>query len=443
MRRPYYTAFFIFGVIAILAIGALLVGILLSLQGPIEFQNAVIRGTVVVLLLFLGVLIFRYIGLLWLAYLQHMEDGIQRADDKDTQSFRPPVSIIVPALNEGKVIQAALRSLVRLDYPRYEIIVVDDGSTDDTFEKASELRGEFGGRSVRVVRKANGGKASALNLGISLARYPFVLCMDGDSALSADTLEVAIGHFRDPAVGAVAGNVKVANRGNLWTRLQALEYIQGLNMPRRAQGFMRAVNIIPGPIGVFRRELLLQVGGYDTDTFAEDADLTLKILTAGWRIVYEDRAIAYTEAPETLGALIKQRYRWTRGVLQAIAKHSDVLWNLRGDRAVWLSLAMMLFEAMIWPFMNLVANLFFVLLALAYGASVYVVAWWTLLTLMDLAAALHTVALEEEDLKLVPLAVIYRFFFILLIDMVKLFSSIEEAFRLEMSWGKLERTGGI
>jgi poly-beta-1,6 N-acetyl-D-glucosamine synthase len=443
VRRPYYTLFFIFGVLAILAIGALLVGILLSLQGPVEIQNAVIRGTVVVLLLFLGVLIFRYISLLWLAYLQHMEDGIQRAEGTDTQPFRPPVSIIVPALNEGKVIQAALRSLIRLDYPRYEIIVVDDGSTDDTFQKASELRGEFGGRSVRVVRKANGGKASALNLGISLARYPFVLCMDGDSALSSDTLEVAIGHFRDPAVGAVAGNVKVANRGNLWTRLQALEYIQGLNMPRRAQGFMRAVNIIPGPIGVFRRELLLQVGGYDTDTFAEDADLTLKILTAGWRIVYEDRAIAYTEAPQTLGALIKQRYRWTRGVLQAIAKHSDVLWNLRGDRAVWLSLAMMLFEAMIWPFMNLVANLFFVLLALAYGASVYVVAWWTLLTLMDLAAALHTVALEEEDLKLVPLAVIYRFFFILLIDMVKLFSSIEEAFRLEMSWGKLERTGGI
>jgi biofilm PGA synthesis N-glycosyltransferase PgaC len=443
MRRPYYTALFISGVLAVAILGGILVGILLSLKGPLEFQNALIRATVVVLLIFLGILVFRYVALLWLAYLQHVERTVEPDDEPDDRPFRPPVSIIVPAYNEGKVIASALRSLLRLDYARFEVIVVDDGSTDDTFERASEFKGDYGGRTVRVVRKSNGGKASALNLGISLARYPFVLCMDGDSALDADTLTAAMHHFCDPTVGAVAGNVKVANRANLWTRLQALEYIEGLNMPRRAQGFIRAVNIIPGPIGIFRREVLLSVGGYDTDTFAEDADLTLKILTAGWRIVYEDRAIAYTEAPERLGALIKQRYRWTRGILQAIAKRRDTLWSLKSDRTVWLSLAMMLFEAVVWPFMNIVANLFFVMIALAYGASTYVVLWWLLLTLLDVAAALHTVAIEEEDLRLVPLAVIYRFFFILLIDVVKVFSSIEEAFRLEMSWGKLERTGGI
>jgi cellulose synthase/poly-beta-1,6-N-acetylglucosamine synthase-like glycosyltransferase len=267
--------------------------------------------------------------------------------------------------------------------------------------------------------------------------------MDGDSALAEETLKVSMGHFRDRRVAAVAGNVKVANRMNFWTRLQALEYIEGLNMPRRAQGFMRAVNIIPGPIGIFRRPVLLEVGGYDTDTFAEDADLTLKILASGWRIVYEDRAIAYTEAPERLQALIKQRYRWTRGILQAVMKHSGVLWRRKGDNAVRFSVAMLVFEATIWPFMNVVANLFFVLLALAYGAGAYAASWWLLLTLLDVAAALHTVAIEEEDLRLVPLAVLYRVFFILIIDVAKLFSSVEEALKLEMSWGKLERTGRI
>lgn len=444
MRRPYYTILFLAGILAILGIGALLVGVVLALSGPPELRNALVRVTAVALLVFLGILVVRYIGLLWLAYLQHAEETARRQEvEPEEAPFQPPVSIIVPAYNEGTVIQGALRSLLRLDYPRYEVIVVDDGSTDDTFQKASALAGEFGGTSVRVIQKSNGGKASALNLGISLARYDFVLCMDGDSALAEETLKVSMGHFRDRRVAAVAGNVKVANRMNFWTRLQALEYIQGLNLPRRAQGFMRAVNIIPGPIGIFRRPVLLEVGGYETDTYAEDADLTLKILASGWRIVYEDRAIAYTEAPERLQSLIKQRYRWTRGILQAVMKHSGVLWGRKGDNAVRFSVAMLVFEATVWPFMNVVANLFFVLLALAYGAGAYAASWWLLLTLLDVAAALHTVAIEEEDLRLVPLAVLYRVFFILIIDVAKLFSSVEEALKLEMSWGKLERTGRI
>ena len=144
-----------------------------------------------------------------------------------------------------------------------------------------------------MVSKANAGKANALNTGIALARTPFVLCMDGDSRLGAETLCAAMRHFADPRVGAVAGNVKVVNRNNLWTRMQALEYIEGLNMARRAQGFMRVVNIIPGPIGIFRREALTAVGGYDADTYAEDADLTLKLMTAGWHIVDEEREFEF------------------------------------------------------------------------------------------------------------------------------------------------------
>ena len=201
------------------------------------------------------------------------------------------------------------------------------------------------------------------------------------------------------------------------------------------------VNIIPGPIGVFRREVLTRVGGYDTDTFAEDADVTIKILGAGWQIVYEDRAIAWTEAPETVHELLKQRYRWTRGILQALRKRGDWLARPRGDTAVWISLQALLFEAIVWPVVNVVGNLLFAIAALSLGAASMVLHWWLLLTMLDLAAALHTVAMEEEDITLVPLAIPYRFFFITLIDVAKMFATVEEFARVQMTWGKLERKG--
>jgi poly-beta-1,6-N-acetyl-D-glucosamine synthase len=441
MRKPRYAVFFAGGVLMISLLTGLLITVLISLQAPPEFQSLLIRGAVVLLVIFLCVLLLRFLALLWLSYLQHAEEAGGPELVPAEGEYLPPVSIIVPAYNEGRVIQDSIRSLLALDYPRYEVLVIDDGSSDDTARQAAMLEGSHGGVVVRVVSKANGGKAAALNTGIALARYAFVLCMDGDSTLAPATLRAAMRHFRDPRVAAVAGNVKVSNRSNLLTRLQALEYIEGLNMPRRAQGFMRAVNIVPGPIGVFRREVLLRLGGYASDTFAEDADLTLKLLSAGHRIQYEPRAIAYTEAPQQLVPLIRQRYRWTRGVLQAIVKHRGALLRPATNGSVRLSLAMMIFEGLVWPFMNVFGNLFFVLIALAYGAGAYLVSWWVLLTLLDVAAALHTVAIEEEELALVPLAVLYRFFFILLIDVVKLLASVEEALQLEMSWGKLERVG--
>jgi poly-beta-1,6-N-acetyl-D-glucosamine synthase len=441
MRRRY-TLQFASGLVALVVLLAVALGIILALVSPPEIQSGIVRVSVVLLLGFLGILIARYLLLLWLGFLQHLETGV-RAPPPENATFLPPVSIIVPAYNEAPVIQAAIRSLLRQDYPRFEVLVVDDGSTDATYAQAADMEGHYGGATVRVVSKANGGKAAALNTGIALARHPYILCMDGDSTLSPNTLREMVRHFDDPRVGAVAGNVKVANRRNLWTRLQALEYIEGLNMARRAQSFMRSVNIIPGPIGMFRRDLLLQLGGYDTDTFAEDADLTLKILAAGWSVEYEDRAVAYTEAPEALRALLKQRYRWTRGILQAFGKHKRALFGHGRDLATRVSLVMMIFEAIIWPFMNVFAHLFFVVVAVSFGYGPYLIGWWLLLTLLDVAAALHTVALEGEDLRLVPFAVVYRFFFILLIDVAKLFSTLEEAFKLDMTWGKLERLGRI
>ena len=399
-----------------------------------------LHTSVLLLRIFLVVLIVRYVLLLWLGYLHHIESGgLHPAEG----AAWPPVTIIVPVFNEEEVILPALQSLLALDYPAFHILVVDDGSTDRTGEIASTLAGSYGSVTLRIVRKSNGGKASALNTGLAMATTPYVLCMDGDSRLAPGTLRAAVPHFTDARVGAVAGNVKVVNRNNVWTRLQALEYIEGLNLARRAQGFLRIVNIIPGPIGVFRRDVLLSVGSYDNDTFAEDADLTLKIITAGWHVVYEERAIAWTEAPEFFLDIVRQRYRWTRGILQALRKRSSLLASPKGQIAVWISIASMFFEAVLWPAVNVLGGLLFTVAALSAGVASGIFYWWMLLTMLDVAAALYTVVMEEEDLSLVPYAVIYRFLFITMIDVAKLFATIEEAANVRMTWGKLARAGRI
>ena len=402
-------------------------------------QQTALQIAIAFVLTFLVVLIVRYVLLLWLSYLQHIEN---RGRDAEC-THQPPVTILVPVYNEEAVIAPALRSLLALRYPVFHVVVIDDGSSDRTYERASAMAGRYGESSIRVVRKNNGGKASALNTGVTLATTDFVLCMDGDSRLHRDTLRFAMRHFVDPRVGAVAGNVKVVNRQNVWTKLQALEYVEGLNTARRAQGFLRVVNIIPGPIGVFRRDALLRAGGYDTDTFAEDADLTLKLLTAGWHVAYEERAIAYTEAPEHYLDLIKQRYRWTRGILQALRKRASWLGAPQRGVALWSSLLVMLFEAVVWPTMNVVGNLLFTVAALSAGAAAGVLYWWALLTMLDVAAALYAVGMEGEDLRLIPYAVGYRFFFLTMIDVAKLFATIEEVARVRMTWGKLERAGRL
>ena len=406
-------------------------------DAKLDLPSAFVRVAMWALFGFLVLLILRYIGLLWFSYLNHLE-----RDDEESLLL-PPVTILVPAYNEGAVIQGSIRSLLELDYPRYEILVIDDGSKDDTYAKAAVYEGDRGRANVRVITKPNGGKARALNTGIAAATSEFILCMDGDSALHPQTLRRAIRHFDDPHIGACAGSVKVVNRTNLLSSLQALEYIEGLNMVRAAQGFFRLVNIIPGPIGLFRKSALNKVGGYDHDTFAEDCDLTLKLLLEGWKIQYEPGAIAYTEAPEKLLDLLKQRYRWTRGILQAISKHKRTLVDPRRGVGVTLTLWYMIFEGIAWPAMNCFANVLFVYVATRYGTALPLVLWWAQLTVLDLAAALYCVVVEEEQLMLVPYAIFYRAFFALTIDVAKLFATFEELFKLRMDWGKLDRIGRI
>jgi len=424
--------------ISIAIIAVVVIATVFLFKYPQKLGPIFITALVVTLASFLLLLILRHFILIWFSYLHQRE-----LSQESTADVYPFVSIIVPAFNEAEVIQSSLSSLLELRYPYYEIIAVDDGSTDGTFERMREFEGNHYGVNVSVYRKENSGKADTLNYGIRRSKAPIVVCMDSDSRLTPDALRYAVKTFADPHVGAVAGNVKVINRHNIWTKLQALEYIEGLNIVRKAQAFWRSVNVIPGPIGIFRRAAIEATGGYDSDTFAEDFDMTVKILSAGWKINYEPKAVAYTEAPEVLLDIIKQRYRWSRGILQALRKQKHLLASTGGNITTPLSLWYMIFEGLVWPAMNIFSNLFFVWIALIYGMTKLLVMWWILLTILDILIAIHAILMEREDMGLAIYAVFYRSFYILIIDVTKLFATLEELVGLDMSWGKLARKGRI
>ncbi len=352
----------------------------------------------------------------------------------------PLVSIVVPAFNEGPVIQQSIRSLLCMDYPCFEVLVVDDGSTDDTYQRALAASRGFG--RVRVMRKSNGGKASALNLGLAHARGSLILNMDADSKLSRNALRACVRHFLDPSVAAVAGNIKVANRENLVTRLQAIEYIHGLGLERRAQDAIKAVSVIGGPLGMFRKSALQEVGGYDSDTFAEDRDVTLKLLARGWSVTYEPLAKAWCESPSRWLDLLGQRYRWTRGTVQAVFKHRKSLWTLRANPTMCLSLWYMAIDSFLVPVISLAMIGFFGYLALAHGSSEFLLLWWTQIALFDVAVTCYCVALDDEDPALVPYALALRFYAIFT-DVAKLLAIAEEVLQVEMNWGKLVREGKL
>lgn len=363
------------------------------------------------------------------------------ADDSGAHHRPSPlVTIVVPAYNEGLVIQQSIRSLLCMDYPCFEVLVVDDGSTDDTYQRALEASRGFG--RVRVIRKPNGGKASALNMGLARARGSLILNMDADSRLSSNALRACVRHFLDPSVAAVAGNIKVANRENMATRLQSIEYIHGLGLERRAQDAIKAVSVIGGPLGMFRKSALMEVGGYDSDTFAEDRDVTLKLLAKGWSVTYEPEAKAWCESPSRWLDLLGQRYRWTRGTVQAVFKHRGSLWTLRSNPVMCLSLWYMAVDSFVVPVISLAMLGFFGYLALAYGSSDFLLLWWTQIALFDVAVTAYCVALDDEDVELVPYALALRFYAIFT-DVVKLISIVEELLQVEMSWGKLAREGKL
>ena len=402
--------------------------------GDFSFLSGFVSSSSVILLSFMIIIINRYFMLLFFSYLNYL---LPHVHEEELKEF-PLVTVIIPAYNESLNIEVALKSVLAIDYPHLEIFLMDDGSTDGTAAIAAPYAGEHPHAHVTIVSAPNQGKPGALNSGVALSHGEYILCMDADAVLAPDVVRHMLPHFLDPKVAAVAGNVKVSNRDNTLTRLQALEYVAGQNTIRRAQSLFNCVNVVPGTLGMFRRTAMKEVGGYDHDTYAEDTDLTIKLLGAGWKVQCAPDAHAWTESPETVTGIMRQRYRWTRGILQTVFKNRKLLWRLDIKAAALWILA---FESVIWPPMNIFANFFFVYVACTQQVMAPVILWWVQLCLLDMVTALHCIAMDGEWLILVPYTVIFRFYFVIIIDVCKIFSIAEEFMGIEMRWDQIARKG--
>lgn len=412
----------------------------LQLHGDAPAGTPLTGMVAILMALFLVVLAARYLLLLGLA--AYAQSQPEPRPWSNTEGEAPFVSIIVPAFNEAPMIRAVLDSLLAIDYPHYEVIVVDDGSSDQTFLRALPYR-RRAGMEIRVLAKPNGGKFDALNHGIARARGEIVVCIDGDSLVDREVLKHLVVHFEDATVGAVAGNVRVVNRATIWSGLQALEYVVGLGLLKRAQGAGGAVTIVPGPLGAFRKRALAKLNGYDGDTFAEDFDLTAKLLGAGWHVHYEPRALVLTEAPERTLELLRQRYRWTRGSLQVLAKRKDGFFATRGDALRTLGLWYLGFETLGLPALHVGAQLLFIIGGLALGLHELVLYWWLQLLFLDCATALYCICVEEESPRLALLAPFFRIFYLVVLDVARLFAAYDEFAQVRMDWDKLGRLGRL
>jgi len=291
-----------------------------ALPDSIAFSSLAVIGEFIMLAFYLGDILMS--ARLVLVGIFAVIERMRLPHAAATPGFNPRVAVLIPAFNEEKVIVRTVRSVLNSDYHNLSIIVIDDGSSDHTFELARQAyAAEIAAGRVQVLSKPNEGKAAALNYALDRMTEEFYVGIDADTVIASDAISKLIPHFEDPRVGAVAGNAKVGNRVNLWTRWQALEYITSQNFERRALDLFNVVTVVPGAIGAWRTGPVKTAGGYPLNTVAEDADLTMNLLEQKLKVVYEDRALAFTEAPVDARGLMRQRFRWSFGILQAVWKH--------------------------------------------------------------------------------------------------------------------------
>ncbi len=371
-----------------------------------------------------------------LAILQKFKARRRRFD----AGFHPPVSVIIAAYNEEKVIERTVRSVLENGYDGIEVVVVDDGSKDATL---AVLREQFGADDrVVILSQANAGKSAALNRAIARARNNILIALDADTIFRRGAIENLSRHFSDERVGAVSGNARVGNRHTLITRFQAVEYIMGFNLDRRALDLLNAITVVPGAAGAWRKDLIVTLGGFGHDTLAEDTDLTLSIRRLGYEIRYDEEAVAWTEAPEKTSGLAKQRFRWAFGTLQAVWKHRDATFN-----PAYGFLGMLALPS-IWIFQVLLAALspfaeVAMIIALFAGNWRIVLLYYLGLFLLELLTALLAYALEGVAPWDVALLFFQRIYYRQLMYYV-LGKSVLYAMRGRLvGWGKLERTATV
>jgi len=345
----------------------------------------------------------------------------------------PEISLIVPAYNEAKTIRNCVQSLQVLNYQNYDVIVVDDGSTDNTFEITSRCSG------VKIIRQENQGKPRALNNGIRSSTGDIIVTVDADTTIDKEALgKIAERFALNKQLGAVAGNVKVNPEPKIMNAVQSAEYATGINLVRKGQSVLGCVMIVPGPIAALKREAVEKVGYFSDDTFAEDFDITAKILKAGYRVEYEEKSLAYTDAPKNTEDLIKQRRRWYRGMTQVLDKHKDMYLNPKYGISGLFGIPNIWFDAFA-PFLNIGFLLCTVLMWTLTGdfsSSLYGIA---IFLFTALAMGIVGLSLEPKPEKrnylVLPLLLFYNVF----LDGIRIMSLVEDMVNIIMEWEKPKR----
>ena len=424
------------------------IGLLLETYGfvMINYLGRTLRA-IFILGIGLGIARFVIIGLLALMRKQ------QEITSHNTAI--PRVSFVVPAHNEEQLICRTIDTLLKSEGVDMEIIVVDDGSTDHT---SSTVLDNFAHEPrVRLIHQENAGKAEALNHGIRNAHEEIIIALDADTLFTPDTAAMLAARFSDPKVGAVAGNAKVGNRINLLTRWQALEYVTSQNLDRRAFEKLNCITVVPGAVGAWRRTAVSEAGGFMNDTLAEDADLTMRIVRNGYKVVYEQSAHAYTEAPQTVAAFINQRFRWMYGTLQACWKHRSILLRRKGGTLGFIALPNVILFQIAFPLISPVMD--FTMLWTTMEATLnymqhpadgmssgfwHCLFYYSLFLSLDMTTALVAYLFEpDEDWRLLPWLLLQRFFYRQLMYYVAIRSFLAALRGPRVGWGRVQRYGSV
>ncbi|GGO54331.1 bi-functional transferase/deacetylase [Streptomyces daqingensis] len=363
------------------------------------------------------------------------------------QRFRPgspwlrevnePVTVLVPAHNEEAGIESTVRSLLASTHPYLQVIVIDDGSTDATADIAERIQDP----RVLVIRQGNTGKPGALNTGLAHARSNIVVMVDADTVFEPEALHQLVQPLAHPAIGAVSGNTKVGNRQKLLGKWQHLEYVFGFNLDRRMFEVLECMPTVPGAIGAFRRDALLGIGGVSEDTLAEDTDLTMALWRAGWRVVYEETAIAWTEVPETLSQLWRQRYRWCYGTLQSMWKHRRAALEVGpAGRFGRRGLSYLTLFQIALPFAAPVVDVFF-LYGLFFRHPLEALGVWLGFLVMQMVTAAYALRLDREPLRELWSLPLQLFVYRQLLYFVIIQSVVTALLGNRLKWQRMRRSG--
>jgi len=447
--------FLLLGLVAVFIIGGGQFYYLLLMPAALSQVEGITSQFKLVFPVFFFIFTILTLARYWLImFFAFLETSKFEAFNISSRKMKTKVSILVPAHNEEHCIVETLQSLISIDFPNLEILLVDDGSTDNTYAKAEPFAGMHDDKVIKIFRKPQGGKASALNLAFRYCAGEYVVCMDADSQLAPDSVRMLLRRFIHANIGACAGQVVIRNRCNLLTHLQALEYMLMNGTARMFQSYFSAVLIAPGPLTMFRRSVLQELqdhrrledrgnrlhpgkvsGPWESDTFAEDTKLSLSILTSGADIVYEPAALCFTAAPTRVHRLLNQRYRWNRGNIQA-ARRTWRRWcqnpSQRPGLGIWL--IVFIIESLLWSILDIIGLGMFLLLIITSGGFGPAYIWYLLLLLVDMNAAAFCATNSYHPYGTILLVPVYRTYFGVLLQVNTLFSLFDELKDRRMHW---------